>query len=89
MKFIKFLFFSLLIIPPQTNEKLLESRKKIIKEDRGLRNWLKKLVINVPTISFKIDIIGNITISNLTIDSILLGGLESETIYNDTEKSGV
>ena len=89
MKLIKFLFFSLLIILPQTNEKLLESRKKIIKEDRGLRNWLKKLVINVPTISFKIDIIGNITISNLTIDSILLGGLESETIYNDTEKSGV
>ena len=89
MKFIKFLFFSLLIILPQTNEKLLESRKKIIKEDRGLRNWLKKLVINVPTISFKIDIIGNITIFNLTIDSILLGGLESETIYNDTEKSGV
>ena len=89
MKFIKFLFFSLLIILPQTNEKLLESRKKIIKEDRGLRNWLKKLVINVPTVSFKIDIIGNITISNLTIDSILLGGLESETIYNDTEKSGV
>ncbi len=89
MKLIKFLFFSLLIILPQTNEKLLESRKKIIKEDRGLRNWLKKLVINVPTVSFKIDIIGNITISNLTIDSILLGGLESETIYNDTEKSGV
>ena len=86
MKLIKFLFFSLLIILPQTNEKLLESRKKIIKEDRGLRNWLKKLVINVPTISFKIDIIGNITIFNLTIDS---GGLESETIYNDTEKSGV
>ena len=89
MKFIKFLFFSLLIILPQTNEKLLESRKKIIKEDRCLRKWLKKLVINVPTISFKIDIIGNITISNLTIDSILLGGLESETIYNDTEKSRV
>ena len=58
-------------------------------EDTGLRKWLEKLVVNVPTVSFKRDLIGNITLSNLVIDSILLGGLQSETLYNKTEKTGI
>ena len=58
-------------------------------EDTGLRKWLEKLVVNVPTVSFKRDLIGNITLSNLVIDSILLGGLQTETLYNKTEKTGI
>ena len=61
-------------------------------EEKGLRNWLKKLLISVPDIYREIPVITtNITvnISNLIINSINLDKIDSEDIIEGDSKIGV
>ena len=62
--FFLFAFFNLIKL---TRNQLNEDEK-----DKGLRNWLNKLVINIPDKE-----IANITFKNMVVDNILLGGIET------------
>ncbi len=62
--FFLFAFFNLIKL---TRNQLNEDEK-----DKGLRNWLNKLVINIPDKE-----LAGITFKNMVVDNILLGGIET------------
>ncbi len=58
-------------------------------EDEGLRNWLKKLVIRLDEIEKDFPIIGNLKITNLTIERLLLDGIKTKPIIEKNQKTGL
>ena len=62
-----FILFVILTLIKLTNNQLNQE------EDKTLRNWLKKLVINIPEKEES-----KIKLQNIIIDNILLGGIKSE-----------
>ena len=57
------------------------------KNDAGLREWLKKLIISLP--DFEIEFYYNISAKNLRLDSIALDLINSKYIYSENKTVGL
>ena len=57
------------------------------KNDAGLREWLKKLIISLP--DFEFEFYYNISVKNLRLDSIALDLINSKYIYSENKTVGL
>ena len=83
-----FIFFILLIFYVHISfSKYSFSKIFKNKNDAGLREWLKKLIISLP--DFEIDFIYNISVKNFKLDSLALDLINSKYIYSQNKTVGL